>query len=653
MHFSRSFYGGATGIGRIFATLVAVLLGLPAWAFSQWPLVLQDSGTIITLSPPAYQSWNYLQVEMAIPARIAPQGEAPILCTVTVSASTYADRSQQQVILRDFHSPRVAVNAETERSAVGDASPEALAARIGRLLSTQEVAVDMKLFVKAFAGKKRVPSVAVSNFTPRIFGSTKPAILVQFDGPPMWLPVGNSKLSQGVNTNWDMFYDNKDTFYYLLAGDLWLATHDLYSGEWVIPKTLPKEMRQLPSTPEFSAVRRSLPYKADPDRLLPKVFYTEEAAELVLIEGEPQLEPIEGTPVSWVKNTEADLFYHDGENRYFTVFAGRWFSARRPEEHWRAVDEVPSAFRQIPESHPKAAVRVHIPGTPEAEIEALWAQVPQLARIRKTEATIQVAFAGKPQMIPIDGTSLLYVPNATLPVIAQGGTFYACHQAVWFRANNPDGPWQVTDKLPDDIYRIPSRSPAFHLSFVRIVASDADTVTFGYTGGYENTFVAGGSVVYGTGYNHPPALQYGAYAYPVYFAQPATYGSGAWYDREKHIFLRGRKGYGPFGGFGATSRYNSVTSHYFRPLSLYGEEQSTVPQFAFQPYTGVYGRTAISSYAPYSTWASAITPWSRTKPVELKPAITIQVGTPVITAPDGSGKGGNGAQKSFQPEERP
>lgn len=599
-----------------------------------WPLVLNDQGSKVTLSKPDYTTWDFLQTGMRIPVRIEPSGEAPILCTLTAQASTYADRVAKNVLLKNIQVQAVDVNQETQRSAVGKAAPEALRASLAKLLASQHWTIEMAEIVDAFADKKNLPSVEISSETPRIFSSTKPAILVQFDGPPMWLPVAGTKLSHGVNTNWDMFYDNKNTFYYLLAGDLWLATHDLYSGEWVLPKTLPKELRSLPNTSEYASARATLPYTADPNRTLPEVFYSEKAAELVIVNGTPQLREIPGTDLSWVENTEADLFFHAGERRYFTVITGRWFSAERIDGYWRDVTNLPVGFSQIPGDHPKARIKIHVAGTAEARREALWSLVPQLAQIRRTEATIQVDFAGKPNYVPIDGTSLLHVPNATVPVVSHAGKLYACYHAVWFQADDPKGPWTVATSLPSDIYRIPSRSPVYHLSFVRLVDSDKDTVTFGYTGGYENTLVYQGAVVYGPGFDNPPALQYGAYTYPVYFAQPSTYGAGAWYDAERHVFLRGRPGYGPFGGFGATSRYNSVTSHYFRPIALFGADHSADQELAFQPYTGAYGKLS-ADYSPYALWTAAMVPWSD-RGSSKRPGMTIQVGKPVLSSPDGA-----------------
>jgi hypothetical protein len=261
-----------------------------------------------------------------------------------------------------------------------------------------------------------------------------------------------------------------------------------------------------------------------------------------------------------------------------------------------------------------------------------------VATVRRNGPKITVEFAGRPKYVPIDGTSLLWVPNATVPIVAKGQDLYACRHAVWFHATDPKGPWQVATSLPPDIYRIPSRSPVFHLSFVRLVSSDDNTVTFGYTGGYENLFVHDGVLVYGTGFPHPPALQYGAYAYPVYFAQPATYGAGAWYDLDHHVFLRGRPGYGPFGGFGATCRFNSVASHYFRAQTLYGDDLGEQPSLAFLPYTAAYGKLR-ETYDPYSTWGDLILNRGGSQPglatkTRPEPAVTIQVGEPKVSSSD-------------------
>ena len=55
-----------------------------------------------------------------------------------------------------------------------------------------------------------VKSVELKNDPPKIFFSKKPAVLVIFDGKPIISPIKDSELKFVVNTNWDVFYQEKD-----------------------------------------------------------------------------------------------------------------------------------------------------------------------------------------------------------------------------------------------------------------------------------------------------------------------------------------------------------------------------------------------------------------------------------------------------------
>ncbi|MCZ2156071.1 MAG: hypothetical protein LC114_19585 [Bryobacterales bacterium] len=628
------------------ACVIAILLiappARPVSPTEFWPPVISRGGDTLWLGAPTLESWDYLRVRLSSPAQHKSENGETTSGTIYLEANAYADRVRDVVALSDFK----VLKCQFEGELAGDSA--ARQARIGELLRGLQVTAPLDLFVDAFYRGRNLPSIEVSSDVPRIFAAKKPAVLLQFDGPPMWLPVEGSKLSFAVNTNWDVFYDNKSTFYYLLAGDTWLATHDLASTEWVLPKSLPKELKNLPRTPDFANVWKHLPYKPDPDVALPVVYYSEGPAELILLDGEPVLKPVvQG--LSEVANSRSDVFFDTPGKRYLFLVAGRWFEARELGGFWREAVSLPPSLAEIPRDDPRSHVRSQIPGTEESRREAFRATVPHIAKIRRAGPKIEVEYAGRPQYTPIDGTSLMWIPNANIPIVVHAGELYACQHGLWFHANSPAGPWEVAASIPTDIYRIPPQSPVFRLSFVRLISSDEATVTIGYTAGYENVFVRDGIPIYGTGYPHPPALQYGAFAYPIYFAQPATYGVGAWYDAKQHVFLRGRPGYGPFGGFGATCRFNNVTNHYFRAQTLYGDDVGERPSLAFLPYTAAYGKLR-ESYDPYAAWGDSVVGRSgtasqlvtRTQPA---PSVTIEVGTPKVGAPEVA-KPGAGFQAS-------
>lgn len=616
------------------AMLAFALLGHASAPSAFWPPVLSREGNTAWLGTPRLESWDYLRARISAPVQHKLGNTETLAGTIVLDAEAFANRAQDVVSLRDFR---------IEKLELTGASPEEIAQRrtaIEALLRSFHAKAPLDLFVEAFYREKELPSIDAASESPRIFVSTKPAVLVQFDGPPMWLPIAGSKLSFAVNTNWDMFYDNKSTFYYLLAGDVWLATHDPLGTEWVMPKTLPKELKDLPRTPDFASVWKHLPYEADPSITPPLVFYSESAAELILIDGEPALEPV-GAGLSAIANTRSDVFFDEASKRYLFLVTGRWFETGNLSGFWREVSTLPASLAKISEADPRSHILAHVPGTEMSRREAFRAAIPHIARVRRDGPKISVEFAGRPKYVPIDGTSLLWVPNATLPVVAQGRDLYVCQYAVWFHATDPKGPWQVATSLPPDIYRIPSRSPVFHLSFVRLVSSDERSSTFGYTGGYQNLFVRDGVPVYGTGFAHPPDLQFGAYSYPIYFAQPATYGAGAWYDVERHVFLRGKPGYGPFGGFGSTCRFNSVTSHYYRAQTLYGDDRGDEPTMAFLPYTATYGKLR-ETVDPYAAWGEFILDRSESQPG----LATRTRAEPMATKP-GSGPEGNAPDLPF------
>ena len=141
------------------------------------------------------------------------------------------------------------------------------------------------------------------------------------------------------------------------------------------------------------------------------------------------------------------------------------------------------------------------------------------------KATTRIKYDGVPEFRPIEGTALQYAVNTTTPVIKAQDQYYAVDRAVWYQSAQPDGSYQVATSVPSEIYQIPPSSPAYNVTYVRVYQTTPEVVYVGYTPGYTGTYVAGGTVVYGTGYVYPP------YVAPVYYyPAPVTYGYAPIYD---------------------------------------------------------------------------------------------------------------------------
>ena len=74
--------------------------------------------------------------------------------------------------------------------------------------------------------------------------STKPAVLLMTDGPPIIGPIQGTKLSYVVNTNWDLIKEDDD--YYLLNSAQWLKVQQPrrpLETDWEATEGIPQDSR--------------------------------------------------------------------------------------------------------------------------------------------------------------------------------------------------------------------------------------------------------------------------------------------------------------------------------------------------------------------------------------------------------------------------
>jgi hypothetical protein len=236
----------------------------------------------------------------------------------------------------------------------------------------------------------------------------------------------------------------------------------------------------------------------------------------------------------------------------------------------------------------------------------LQAQIPQKATVERSQVEVEVVYTGEPEFRAIDGTGMSYAVNTASDVIQVGGSYYLCHQGVWFVSSSPSGPWALSESVPDDIYTIPASSPVYHTTYVYVYDSTPTTVTYGYTSGYTGMFIMAGVVIWGTGYHYDPWYYYGgAYRYPVYYPRPYSYGAATWYNPTTGVYGRGAAHYGPYGGYGAAAAYNPHTGAYTRGAAAYGPYGGTRVREAYNPNTGAYGASR-QSRSPYAQWGSSV-----------------------------------------------
>lgn len=125
---------------------------------------------------------------------------------------------------------------------------------------------------------------------------------------------------------------------------------------------------------------------------------------------------------------------------------------------WTPATGVPASFKQLPDDANWSEVKASLDLPPVSEPS------PRVfAADRPSEIIVT---AGKPQLVPISGTALMYVANTESELFFHppGGTFYFLTAGRWFGASSLNGPWvSAMDSLPEDFADIPENHPKAHV----------------------------------------------------------------------------------------------------------------------------------------------------------------------------------------------
>jgi hypothetical protein len=556
----------------------------------------------VVLYQPQVASWEDQKhlVALAAVSYVAKGEKKPALGTLKIEADTSVSLEQRLVKFSTFKLSEV--NFQT----ISKDQTAEIATEIEKSVPNDDRVIALDRVLAQVDKSQIIPRnvEGLKSDPPTIFLTRTPAILLSFDGDPIWSPIKDNELKFAVNTNWDVFQHQPTGLYYLRNDTSWLRATDL-KGPWSYTAKLPDSFIKLPDDDNWKDVKANLPGK--PVNKAPAVYLSTTPAELILIDGEPKYVPVPGTSLLWISNTESDLFRMGKEGPIYYLVSGRWFRAPNLNGNWTfATTTLPEDFKRISLEHPRSRVLASVPGTQQAAEAVLLAQVPQIARVNKKETKApDVAYQGEPEYQPIAGTQLQRAANTDKEIIKVGDLYYMCFQGVWFMANTPKGPWTVASSVPNEIYKIPASSPAHSVTYVTVEQDDNDEddwVTYAAVAGYTGMMIGWGCAVWGTGWYYPPYYYYGGY-YPIYYPYWRTYGYGSWYNPYTGVYGTAGRIYGPYGGVGFGARYNPSTGTYARGAFAYGPYGARGAAQAYNPRTGTYAQTRQGS-GVYGSWGS-------------------------------------------------
>lgn len=580
---------------------IGLVLALVSGCVAQdpgWPQQKKSPAGRLVYYPPQVDDWtNYKEIDFRMAFSLTPAGGKQAVGVVNIHAQTDVSVDDRTVLL---HNP---VITSTNFPSLDPAT----SASMGQLVRTflppnSSVVISLDRLIAATNKTEAPPTVSVRNDPPAIFVSNQPALLLQFDGQPVFADIKNTKMQFAVNTNWPVFKDKSNSKYYLFTGKRWL-TATTFESPWVNTAILPKDMGEVAKDPQWSGLARAISPPTTEGGLAPSVFYSTTPSEILLFRGKPIYSRIPNTQLLRASNTDADLFVYSPTQQYFYLAAGRWFSTSRLQGPWTyATTNLPGDFARIPVGSPSARVLVSVPGTEQARDAVLMAQVPTMIEVNPTAAAAQVnvVYNGTPEFKPIEGTSLTYATNTADKIIGVGNAYYLCLQGIWFMSPNPTGPWTTATSVPAAIYSIPPSSPLYNVTYVTQTTTASGTVQASHTAGYLGSFIVGvtvGAIIAGgTGYYYPPYYHYGI-GYPIYRPYAATYGYGSYYNSYSGAYGVAHGVYGPYGGATGFASYNPYTGTYARGGSVYGPYGSASAGRAYNPYTGAYARGGSVSTA--------------------------------------------------------
>ena len=563
--------------------------GISMAAQDQWPVTLSGSdGTVIKIYEPQPESFqnNILKYRSAI--SVLEQGKTdPVFGTFWSIATVETDKDSRRINIQSVKVPNIKFPGEQDTDMISDLK-SALEAQIPDAVNN--ISLDQVLSSLELNQDQKKLSKDLNTKAPKIFYASQPSILVMIDGTPKTTTNKDWNLDVVTNTPFTIVKNNDGNFY-LYGGKHWYKA-DAATGPYNYTEKIPQNLKQV-ETAANNSRDSNAGYvdssEAARDNVVSDIIVSTTPAELIQSNGQPQFANIDGTSLSYVSNSQNDIFQDKNSGDYYVLISGRWYkssSLRGSDWNYVASNSLPVDFAKIPEGSPKDNVLASVAGTDAAREAVMDAQIPQTAKVDRKSATTKVQYNGTPEFRTIPGTDMESAVNTSSSVMRYRGIYYAVDNGVWFQSNSPDGPWEVATERPDEVDRIPPSSPLYNTKYVYVYDVTPDYIYMGYTPGYLNAYIYGPTVVYGTGFYYDP--WYSGWYYP----RPWTWGFGMGYNPWAGWSIGWGYSYGWFNwGWGGYPYYSNWGGGYWGGGCGWWGPQIYHPAYIWTPYRtyGYYG----------------------------------------------------------------
>jgi hypothetical protein len=190
----------------------------------------------------------------------------------------------------------------------------------------------------------------------------------------------------------------------------------------------------------------------------PRIVFSDHPSLLVMIDGEPKLEPnkdwgldvVVNTPFTIVKNNDGQFYLYGGKH---------WYSAPAATGPYASAGNIPSNLQQV-----QSAVDAANSSNAGYTDSAAAAQDNTVSDIIVSTSPAElIQTNGQPSFSPISGTDLSYVSNTSNDIFQDQSTskYYVLVSGRWYTSSSLTGGWHyiASNNLPANFGRIPEGSP--------------------------------------------------------------------------------------------------------------------------------------------------------------------------------------------------
>ena len=402
--------------------LAAAMLFAAESSFAQksdgtWPRVIENALATVTVYQPQIESFNDVTIEARAAVSVKAPKKEPVFGAVWFHARTTVDKQARIVTLDSTMVTQMKFPSATpEQEAWLKSVINAEIPNWGRTIS-----YDVLVSQLANVEQEQAAGAKLNNAPPAIIYVTTPTVLIMIDGEPKYKDAEGGLKMVG-NTPYFIVQDTASKLWYLKGRESWYSGQDVL-GPWsAMTSSQPPQSVQTLAAKTVSTPPDSLKEQGKPT--IPAVIVRTKPAEIIQTDGEPKFEPVKGTNLLYVKNSEDDIIMDIDSQQYYVLVAGRWYTTKSISGGpWAYVpgDQLPKDFPNIPAESDLADVRTSVPGTTEAKEAVLENSIPQTAAVDRKTAKLDVTYDGQPKFEAITGTKMSYAVNTDKSVLLIGG----------------------------------------------------------------------------------------------------------------------------------------------------------------------------------------------------------------------------------------